>query len=70
MLIDLALEDAGRRGLRGYDCVQLAGALSIQRERFAAQLDPVVLVSADAELNAAARAEGLRVEDPNAIQTN
>jgi predicted nucleic acid-binding protein len=46
--------------LRAYDAVQLAAALDIH------QLDPSLrLVSADADLNAAARAEGLPVEDPN-----
>jgi len=40
--------------------VQLAAALDIY------QLDPsLTLVSADADLNAAATAEGLAVEDPN-----
>jgi len=46
--------------LRAYDAVQLAAALDLHR------LDPsLILVSADAELNAAATAEGLPVEDPN-----
>jgi predicted nucleic acid-binding protein len=46
--------------LRAYDAVQLAAALDIH------QLDPsLILVSSDADLNAAAMAEGLPVEDPN-----
>jgi predicted nucleic acid-binding protein len=46
--------------LRAYDAVQLAAALDIY------QLDPsLTLESADADLNAAATAEGLAVEDPN-----
>jgi uncharacterized protein len=46
--------------LRGYDAVQLAAALGVIR------LEPsLTLVSADADLNAAATAEGLPVEDPN-----
>jgi predicted nucleic acid-binding protein len=64
-LLDQALGVAERHGLRGYDCVQLAGALGIQQARAAAGLSPLTLVSADAELNAAAQAEGLTVEDPN-----
>lgn len=47
-------------GLRGYDAVQLAGALEVQ-----SNTPSIVLVSADADLNAAATAEGLAVEDPN-----
>jgi hypothetical protein len=47
--------------LRGYDAVQLAGALEVH-----ANMPALVLVSGDAELNAAAVAEGLTVEDPYA----
>ena len=65
-LADLAIEIAERYGLRGYDCIQLAGALLTQRQRARSGLNPLTLVSADAELNSAARAEGLPVEDPNA----
>ena len=46
--------------LRGYDAVQLATALEIQ-----SQGPTLTLLSADADLNAAAVAEGLLVEDPN-----
>ncbi len=46
--------------LRAYDAVQLAAALDILRQDAA-----LILVSADADLNAAASAEGLPVEDPN-----
>ena len=46
--------------LRAYDAVQLAAALDVHR------LDPsLTLLSADVELNAAALAEGLAVDDPN-----
>jgi len=46
--------------LRAYDAVQLAAALDIHR------LDPsLTLLSADAELNTAALAQGLLVDDPN-----
>jgi hypothetical protein len=51
---------ARRHGLRGYDAVQLAGALEVQDNT-----SSLVLVSADGELNAAAIAEGLAIEDPN-----
>ena len=46
--------------LRAYDAVQLAAALEVQR-----QDSSLTLVSADGDLNAAAMAEGLMVEDPN-----
>jgi predicted nucleic acid-binding protein len=46
--------------MRGYDAIQLAAALEIHTT------DPsLTLLSADAELNAAALAEGLTVDDPN-----
>jgi hypothetical protein len=59
-LVDHAGRLARKHALRGYDAVQLAAALEIQA------VEPsLILVSADADLNAAAIAEGLTVEDPN-----
>lgn len=49
-----------RHGLRGYDAMQLAAALEVRDNA-----PTLVLVSADDELNAAAIAEGLAVENPN-----
>jgi uncharacterized protein len=57
---------ARSHGLRAYDAVQLSAALDIQRDHQQAGLAPVTLVSADRDLNAAAVAEGLAVDDPNA----
>jgi len=51
--------------LRGYDAVQLAAALAANNERVLNGLSPLIMVSADGELNDAARAQGFRVEDPN-----
>ena len=51
---------ARKHALRGYDAVQLAAALDAR-----AQLPSLTLLSADADLNAAATAEGLSVDDPN-----
>ena len=45
--------------LRGYDAVQLAAALEVS-----ARIPSLTLLSADADLNAAATAEGLMVDDP------
>jgi hypothetical protein len=52
-------------GLRGYDAVQLAAALDVNTSYHAAGLPTITLISADAELNAAATSEGLTVENPN-----
>ena len=59
-LLQRAAQLADTHALRGYDAVQLAVALDVH-----ARDQALGLVSADAELNAAATAEGLRVEDPN-----
>ena len=52
-------------GLRGYDAVQLAAAVEVNASYRSAGLPPITLVSADVELNAAASAEGLTVDNPN-----
>ncbi len=46
--------------LRGYDAVQLAAALEVRL-----QVPLLILVSGDGDLNTAATAEGLPVENPN-----
>jgi predicted nucleic acid-binding protein len=52
-----------KHGLRGADAIQLACALlAFQSEPFPREF---YLISADDELNAAAAAEGLQVENPN-----
>ncbi len=63
-LLDEAAGLASRQVLRGYDAVQLAGALVVQRVRAEEGGSRVILVSADAQLNVAAEAEGLEVLDP------
>jgi uncharacterized protein len=52
--------------LRGYDAVQLAATIGLHQGRAAASLSALTLISADGDLNTAARAEGLAVDDPNA----
>ena len=64
-LVAIAIALAQRYKLRGYDSVQLAAATEINRLRLAAGAAPLVFISADTELNAAARSEGLTVDDPN-----
>jgi predicted nucleic acid-binding protein len=56
---------ARKHGLRAYDAVQLATAMVVDRRHRAQGAGPFTLVSADRELNAAAAAEGLSVDDPN-----
>ncbi len=50
---------------RGYDAVQLAAALDVNRAHRAFGLPPLTFVSADDELNAAAGTEGLAVGNHN-----
>jgi len=56
---------AETRALRAYDAGQLASALHVNRNRTAAGLPPLTLVSADVDLNQAAQAEGLSVDNPS-----
>jgi predicted nucleic acid-binding protein len=63
-LLATSMDLAERRALRGYDAVQLAAALAASSAAQSAGMS-FTLVSADLELNAAATAEGLAVEDPN-----
>jgi hypothetical protein len=51
--------------LRGYDAVQLGAALELNGRRLALGAAPLMFVTADAELLAAAGAEGLPADDPN-----
>lgn len=50
--------------LRGYDAVQLAATSELNRSRYSLGLSRLKLVSSDQELNAAALAEGVDVDDP------
>ena len=60
-----AMTLAQRHGLRGYDAMQLAGALHVN-DLYRSWGQPIItLLSSDAELSTAAAAEGLLVEDPN-----
>ena len=56
---------ARKHGLRAYDAVQLAAALETSSITAKVAATQLTVVSADADLNAAAMAEGLNVEDPN-----
>jgi len=63
--IDTALALTQRHRLRGYDAVQLATALLVADAYRAASITAPTFVAADADLLAAARAEGLPTENPN-----
>lgn len=65
-VIQRAMTMAEAYVLRGYDAVQLAAALEMNGKRLALGLSVLTLISADVELNRAAAAEGLPVDDPNA----
>ncbi len=64
-LIEKAVSVLQAHALRGYDAIQLAAALQVNETRISLQLPVLIFVSADVNLNNAARAEGLTVEDPN-----
>jgi uncharacterized protein len=59
----MALAEA--QGLRGYDAVQLATGCAVNELCVNSGLSPIILVSADKELNLAAASERLLVENPN-----
>ena len=63
-VVNRAMTVAQRHGLRGYDAIQLASALEVNASSQLFQ-SAFLLISADDELNAAASAEGLQVENPN-----
>ena len=63
-LIEVAMDLAERHGLRGYDAVQLAAALAVASTARTIGVS-ITFVSSDRELNAAALAEALAVDDPN-----
>ena len=50
--------------LRGYDAVQLGAALEVNGRRVAFGASPLMLVSSDSDLLAAAVSEGLPTDDP------
>ena len=51
--------------LRGYDAIQMAVAAQLNQRQLAAGLPGITLVSADADLLAAAQIEGVLIENPN-----
>jgi predicted nucleic acid-binding protein len=64
-IVDLAVDLIQRHPLRAYDAVQLATAAIVNRSLVTYGLPPLIFVSADDSLVAAAQAEGLAADDPN-----
>ena len=63
-IIERAMDLAEKHGLRGYDAVQRASAFTVQDELGANGVSLKTFASADTNLNKAAQAEGLAVENP------
>jgi uncharacterized protein len=63
-IISRAMDLSEKHTLRGYDAVQLAAAMTVHEGAIAVG-SAATLVSAGDELNVAAVAEGLQVENPN-----
>ena len=64
-IIAAAMDYADKYELRGYDAVQLAVALKVEMEHKLIGATSIIFVSADNDLNNAALATGLAVENPN-----
>ena len=64
-LASRAMNLAEKHVFKGFDAVQLAAALQVNALRIASGFPALTVLSSDSELNVAAAAEGLLVEDPN-----
>ena len=64
-IISQAMQLSEKRFLRGYDAVQLAVALELENRFQTNNLSSIIFISADNDLNSAAQAENLAVDNPN-----
>ncbi len=64
-LLKNAVNIAEKHTLRGYYAVQLSAALEISKQITSLQIGFITFVSADNELNIAAKNKGLNIENPN-----
>lgn len=64
-VIGKAMQLAEKYALRGYDTAQLAVAINVKDRLAKSRISSVTFVSADKDLNAAARSEGFSIENPN-----
>ena len=60
-----AMQLSEKHFLRGYDAVQLAIALELEKRFTAQHFSSITFISADNALNSAAQTEGLAVDNPN-----
>ena len=60
-----AMQLSETHGLRGYDAVQLAVAIELGNKLISNNLSSIIFVSSDDNLNKAAQAERLAVDNPN-----
>lgn len=67
-LVGTAADLASKHALRAYDAVQLAAAMAANRDLTESGVETLTFVSADGDLNSAAFAEGLKVENPDDYQ--
>lgn len=65
VVVERAAQLTRTHELRGYDAVQLASAFLLNQALIIGQRPPLIVVSADHNLLAAARAEGLPTDNPN-----
>ena len=64
-IIEKGISLAEKHALRGYDTTQLAVAVTLDARLRQSGITSVTFVSADSDLNRAAEAEGLIVQNPN-----
>jgi len=64
-IVNLAIQLIRRHPLRGYDAVQLAAAILINRHLSKNKLPPLTFISADNRLCTAATAEEIAADNPN-----
>ena len=65
MILQNAVNLSKTHYLRGYDAIQLAFALEINKENLLLGASPIIFVCADDKLNIAAQNESLTIENPN-----
>jgi predicted nucleic acid-binding protein len=68
-ILHLGAELTQRWPLRGYDAVHLASAYILDRKLTAAGFDPLVFLTADQKLFQASQNEGLKTENPAAVNS-
>ncbi len=64
-VVNIARDLLKQHPLRAYDTIQLASALIANRALLSAGLSPLIFLSADTRLNAAAAVENLAVDNPD-----